>query len=64
VSAASKAIYLACSIHAGISTPQACNLCTRPSRWEAFAIATAAFPDLRAGPMNCDRPSRSCRSSE
>jgi hypothetical protein len=64
VSAASNAIYLPCSIAVPISNPYVCNRGRRPSRCSLVAATIAAFPALRAAPMNYVRSSRINRSSE
>ena len=64
VSAASNETYLPSSIAAPISTPYACSLGRRLSRCNSVATTIAAFPALRAAPMNSVRSSRKLRSSE
>jgi hypothetical protein len=64
VSAASKMIYLPCSIAAPMSKPYAFNRRRRASRWASVATTIAASPALRAVPMNCVESFRSNVSSE
>jgi hypothetical protein len=61
-SAASNAIYLPCSIAVPIFKPYACNRGRRLSRCDSVATTIAAFPALRAAPMNRVRSSKTNRS--